>query len=135
LGGVACSERNRVTLEFRLAEEEAAPGLTEIGFDKPGIRFYLHDEVVVDETDVDSAFVTVQNGCPAVELKLTPEGSRKFEEMTEQNLGKRCAMFLNGELMSAPRISAPIRVGRAVVAGHFTEAEAQRVANALSRPF
>lgn len=40
-------------------------------------------------------------------------------------------MILNGELISAPRIMAPIRVGRAILAGDFTEEEARRVAEEL----
>ena len=133
-GVFGCSEQNRVTLEFRIAEDEAAPGLTEVVFNPPGVRFYLHDEVLVDESDIDSAFVTVQNGRPAVELLLTSKESRKWEELTERNVGKRCGMILNGKLVSAPRIMTPIRVGRAIVAGDFTESEALRIAHALGQP-
>jgi preprotein translocase subunit SecD len=130
---LGCSDQSQVTLEFRLAEDESAPGLTEIVFNPPGMSVYLHDEVVVDETDVDSAFVTAQNGRPAIELLLTPEGSRKFEELTGQNVGKRCAMILNGKVESAPRIMARISAGRAIVAGSFSEPEARRIASALSQ--
>jgi SecD/SecF fusion protein len=122
-----------VTLEFRIAEDEAAPGLTEIVFNPPDVRFYLHDEVLLDESDVDSAFVTVQAGRPAVGLLLTSAGSRKWEELTERNVGKRCGMILNGKLVSAPRIMAPIGVGRAILAGDFTESEARRIAKALGQ--
>jgi preprotein translocase subunit SecD len=129
-----CSESNQVvTLEFRLAEDEPAPGLTEMVVEPYGKSFYLHDRVWVNESDVDSAFVTIQNGRWAVELRLTPQGSDKFEELTGSNVGKRCGMILNGQLVSAPRIMAVIRVGRAIVAGDFGEAEARRVAKRLSR--
>jgi len=36
--------------------------------------------------------------------------------------------------MSAPRIIAPIRVGRAIIMGDFGEAEASRIAQALGGP-
>jgi len=130
---IGCSRSEHVTLEFRIAEDELGPGLKEVEFGRTGKRFYLHDEVLVNQTDVDSAFVTMQNDRWAVELMLTAEGSRKFEQLTEVNVGKRCAMFLNGKLVSAPRIMAPIRVGRAIVASDFDEAEARRVARNLSR--
>ena len=123
-----------MTLEFRIAEDEPAPGLTEMEFDPTGESFYLHDEVLVDQSDVDSAVVIMHDGRPAVELLLTSVGTRKFEDLTERNVGKRCGMVLNGQLVSAPRIMTPIRVGRAIVASDFTEAEARRVAQGLSRP-
>jgi len=123
-----------VTLEFRIAEDKPAPGLTEMAFDPSGKRFYLHDEVLVDQSDVDTAFVIMRDGRPEVELVLTPAGTQKFEELTERNVGKRCGMVLNDQLVSAPRIMAPIRGGRAIVASDFTEAEARRVARGLSRP-
>ncbi|MDH3197459.1 MAG: hypothetical protein OEO21_04385 [Candidatus Krumholzibacteria bacterium] len=131
---IGCSESKQVTLEFRIAEDEPAPGLKELEFGRTGKRFYFHEEVLVNQSDVDSAFATMQNGRWAVELMLTAAGSRKFEELTEGNVGKQCGMFLNGELVSAPRIMAPIRVGRAIVASDFTEAEARRVAQGLSQP-
>ena len=122
---LGCTEQRQVTLEFRIAEDQPAPGLEEIIFNRPDMRFYLHREVLVDETDVDSAFATVQNGRPAVELLLTAEGSRRFEELTEQNVGKRCGMILDGTLVSAPRIGA-------ILAGDFSELEARSIARALT---
>jgi len=134
IGFCACSGSDSLTLEFRLAEEEPAPGLSEMAIAPSGKLFYLHDEVLLDRTDVDSAFVIRQSGRPAIELILTPMGARQFGELTENNVGKRCAMVLNGRLLSAPRIVAPIHVGRAIIAGDFTQKEARRIARGLSHP-
>lgn len=131
-GFVSCSDSNQVELEFRIAEDEPVPGSVEMEFPPTGELFYLHDEVLLDEGDVDSAFVISQEGRPAVELILTSEGARKFGELTEQNVGKRCGMVLHGKLVSAPRIMAPIHVGRAIIVGDFAEEEAQRIAQSLS---
>ncbi len=133
VGLLGCSEPNQVTLEFRIAEDEPAPGLTELVFEPTGERFYLHDEVLVDQSDVDSAVAVMQDGRWAVEVVLTSVGTHRFEELTERNMGKRCGIVLNGHLVSAPRIVAPIRVGRAIVTSEFTEEEARRVARGLSR--
>jgi preprotein translocase subunit SecD len=133
-GIIGCSERNQVTLEFRIAEAEPGPGLTGMVFDPTGERFYLHEEVLVSQSDVDSAVAIMRDGRWDVELVLTSAGAQKFEELTERNVGKRCGMVINGELVSAPLIMAPIHVGRAIVAGDFTEAEARRVAQQLSLP-
>jgi len=129
----ACSEPETITLEFRIAEDEPAPGLTEMVFGLTGESFYLHDEVLVDQSNVDSAMMIMQNGHPAVELLLTSAGTNKFEVLTGKNIGKRCGMVLNGKLVAAPIIRAPISVGRAIVAGNFTESEARSVAQELSQ--
>ncbi len=131
-GLLACSERNDVTLEFRVAEDAPANGLSEMLFAQTGERFYLHDEVLVTQADVDSALVVTQAERSAVKLILTPQGTAKFAELTEQNIGKRCGVVLDGKLVSAPRIMAPILEGRMIVTGDFTESEANRIVRGLS---
>ena len=74
-----------------------------------------------------------QQGRPAVELILTSEGAKKFEELTAQNVGKKCGMLVNGKLLSAPIIRDTISVGRAIIAGIFTEAEAEHIAKGLNQ--
>jgi hypothetical protein len=55
-----CSKPERVTLEFRIAEEQPAPGLTEMKATMGGRAFYLHDEIAMSEADVDSAVATAR---------------------------------------------------------------------------
>ena len=129
----ACSENEKVTLEFRIAEDEPAADLTEIVFEPTGDIFYLHNEVLVNQLDVKSAAVVTQRGRPAVELILTSEGAKKFEELTAQNVGKKCGMLVNGKLLSVPIIRDTISVGRAIIAGIFTEAEAEHIAKGLNQ--
>jgi len=130
---LACSENEKVTLEFRIAEDDPAPDLTEMVFEPTGETFYLHNEVPVNQDDVESAAVVMQQGQPAVELILTSRGTKKFEELTAQNVSKRCAMVLNGELLSAPIIRDTISGGRAIISGIFTEAEAEDIAMGLNK--
>jgi preprotein translocase subunit SecD len=130
----ACSEPETITLEFRIAEDEPAQGLTEMVFSLTGENFYLHNEILVDQSNVDSAMVTTHNGRPAVELLLTSEGTTKFQMLTGSNIGKRCGMVLNGQLVSAPIIRDTIKVGRAIIVGDFTEAETLLIAQGLNQP-
>jgi len=129
----ACSENEKVALEFRIAEEEPAPNLTEMVFEPTGKIFYLHDKVLVDQSDIESAVVKIQNRHPAVELILTSKGTKKFEELTAQNVGKRCGMVVSGKLLSAPIIRDTISGGRAIISGIFTESEAETIANGLNK--
>jgi preprotein translocase subunit SecD len=55
--------------------------------------------------DLKTAFTTRDsNGHPAVGFNLTAEGSRRFAQLTEQNIGKRLAIVLDGKVQSAPEI-------------------------------
>lgn len=128
----ACSENEKVTLEFRIAEDGPAVDLAEMVFEPTGDIFYLHNEVLVNQHDVESAAVVIQQERPAVELILTTEGAKKFKELTAQNVGKRCAMVLNGKLLSAPIIRDTISGGRAIITGIFTKTEAETIANNLT---
>src|SRR5258706_13173943 len=49
-----------------------------------------------------------ENGHPAVTFTLTPEGSQRFARVTEQNIGKRLAIVLDGKIQSAPEIHTRI---------------------------
>ena len=128
---LACSETEKVTLEFRIAEDKPAANLTEIVFEPIGEIFYLHNEVLLNQYDVESATVVIQQERPAVELILTSEGTKKFEELTAQNIGKRFGMILNGKLLLAPIIRDTIPGGRAIITGIFAKSEAEAIANGL----
>ena len=75
----ACSENEKVTLEFRIVEDEPSADLTKMVFEPTGEIFYLHNEVLVNQHDVKSAAVVKQQGQPAVELILTSEGAKKMK--------------------------------------------------------
>ena len=128
-----CSENEKATLEFRIAEDEPAADLTEMVFGPTGETFYLHNEILVKQQDVESAGVVNQQERPAIELILTPEGAKKFERLTAQNIGKRCGMILNGKLLSAPIIRDTISGGHAIISGIFTESEAEDIAKGLNK--
>jgi len=121
----------KATLEIRLTESEPGEGLTEVVFETSGETFYLHPEVVLTNEDIASASVTRWEDRPAVDLTLTEAGKEKFAEFTGANIGKRAAMLVNGKLVTAPIIRAPILEGRALINGDFTEQEAKRIADGL----
>jgi len=84
---------------------------------------------------VESAMATRgQVGEPLVEFRLTPDGATKFAEITKNNIGRRMAIILDGELYSAPRINGAIELGSGEISGHFTEKEVQELANVLQNP-
>jgi preprotein translocase subunit SecD len=66
-----------------------------------------------------------------VAIEFTTAGTRIFGELTEQNVGKRLAIVLDGNVYSAPRINERIPSGRAVITGHFTVDDARDLAIVL----
>ena len=57
---------------------------------------------------------------PYVSLTFDSVGARLFEEITEQNVNKRMAIILDGNVYSAPVIREKISGGRAQISGSFT---------------
>ena len=72
-----------------------------------------------------------QNSEPAVSVVLTEAGREKWARVTEESVGKPIAMLVDGELVAAPTVRAPITQGRAIITGRFTPEEAQHIADGL----
>ena len=66
-----------------------------------------------------------------VAIEFTSTGTRIFGEITEQNVGRRLAIILDGTVYSAPRINERIPGGRAVITGQFTVDDARDLAIVL----
>jgi preprotein translocase subunit SecD len=66
-----------------------------------------------------------------VAIEFTPNGTRVFGDITEQNVGRNLAIMLDGNLYSAPRINERIPGGRAVITGQFTVDDARDLAIVL----
>src|SRR5256884_702205 len=66
-----------------------------------------------------------------VAIEFTATGTRIFGEVTEQNVGKRLAIILDGTVYSAPRVNERIPGGRAVITGQFTVDDARDLAIVL----
>lgn len=69
---------------------------------------------------------------PVVSLEFNNEGSDIFAELTRDNLGKTIAIFLDGELISAPVVQAVITGGQAQISGSFEIDEARELARNLN---
>jgi preprotein translocase subunit SecD len=56
-------------------------------------------------------------GEPVVALQFNEEGKKLFGEITQRNLNKRVAIFLDGEIISYPTVRSAITDGRAIISG------------------
>lgn len=73
-----------------------------------------------------------QTNQPLISLEFNDEGKKLFAEITEKNVGKPIAIFLDGAVISAPTVNEPIRDGSAVITGQFTLDEAKELAMRLN---
>jgi preprotein translocase subunit SecD len=71
-------------------------------------------------------------GQPVVGLEFTPEGGKQFAQITQENVGKPLAIFLDEQLITAPIVNEPILDGRAVISGKFTTDEATQLSIQLN---
>ena len=67
-----------------------------------------------------------------VAIQFDDEGSRKFEEITRNNLNKPLAIFLDDQLITAPTVQTTILDGNAVISGSFTKDTAKQLAIQLN---
>jgi SecD/SecF fusion protein len=85
--------------------------------------------VAVSGRDVRRARATRDDfGLPAVGFSLTPDGARRFGEVTAQNIGKPLAIVLDDEAQSAPIIEGAITGGEGIIRGDFSIEEATNLA-------
>ncbi len=63
-------------------------------------------------------------GEPYVSLTLNPKGADLFANITAANVGKRLAIVLDGNIVSAPVIREAIPSGQAQISGNFSVEEA-----------
>lgn len=69
---------------------------------------------------------------PVVQILFDDEGGRLFQELTKRNIGRRIAIFVGGQLVSAPVVQAEIAGGVAQISGSSNIQEAQNLAQDLN---
>lgn len=81
-----------------------------------------------------SATVTLEpsTSLPVVQIIFDTEGAKLFQQLTKNNIGKRIAIFVGGELVSAPTVQAEITGGSAVITGSQNYEEARKLAQDLN---
>lgn len=110
--------------------------LDELG--KPGsLEFRTEDgETVITGSDVKTATAKageddMGNKEYSVELSLNKEGTKKFADATEANVGKTISIIYDGEAISSPRVQTAITGGQAYITGNFSYDEAESLASTI----
>ena len=71
-------------------------------------------------------------GQPIIRLQFDSEGTKLFADITQRNIGKPVAIFLDGAALSTPTVQTAITDGQAVISGQFTVQQAKDLADRLN---
>ncbi|MBF0521817.1 MAG: protein translocase subunit SecD [Candidatus Omnitrophica bacterium] len=133
-------------LEFRLVNDDpeklraAIAGNTPAGFVLKSVKkengepILLEDTVAMNGDTIADARVDFDRqsfGQPYISLKFNAEGANKFGTLTRNNIGRRLAIIMDNEVLSAPNIKDAILGGSAQITGQFTFEEASMLSLAL----
>lgn len=85
-------------------------------------------------SDLKKAQVTfqTQDSLPAVAIEFNEEGTKKFAQITKENIGKPLAILLDGYPITMPNIESEIPNGNAIISGNFSLDEAKELAIKLN---
>ena len=84
--------------------------------------------------DIQQTSVTFDSntGKPQVQLVFTPDGTKKFAEITQRTVGKKIAIILDNQMIEAPTVNEAILTGNAVITGGFTTDTASQLSTELN---
>nr|WP_295111851.1 protein translocase subunit SecD [uncultured Caulobacter sp.] len=126
-------------LTFQMVDETVTPEDIQAGRIPPGSEvlkgdryaavYVVKKRAVVSGDELTNATQTFdQNGSPAVGFAFNGAGARKFGDVTTRNRGKRFAIVLDKQVISAPQINDPITGGSGIITGSFTAQSANELA-------
>ncbi len=116
-------------LNFRLVAENSEFGVDKL-ISEDGEKLNISKRIIMSGENLIDAQPSIQNqnNEPTVSFTLDRLGAQKFGRATTDNVGKRLAIVLDGEIVSAPNINEPITSGNGMISGNFSFQEATDLA-------
>ena len=116
-------------LNFRLVSENNEFGVDEL-ISENGEKLQVSKRIIMSGENLIDAQPNInnQNNEPTVSFTLDRLGAQKFGRATTDNVSKRLAIVLDGEIVSAPSINEPITSGNGMISGNFSFQEATDLA-------
>ena len=116
-------------LNFRLVSDNNEFGVDKL-ISENGEKLNISKRIIMSGENLIDAQPSIQNqnNEPTVSFTLDRLGAQKFGRATTDNVGKRLAIVLDGEIVSAPNINEPITSGNGMISGNFTFQEATDLA-------
>ncbi len=112
-------------LNFRLVIDNSEFGTDKL-ISENGEKLNVSKRIIMSGENLIDAQPNINNQSnePAVSFKLDRLGAQKFGRATTDNVGKRLAIVLDGEIVSAPSINEAITSGSGIISGNFSFQEA-----------
>ncbi|OGY78667.1 MAG: protein-export membrane protein SecD [Candidatus Kerfeldbacteria bacterium RIFCSPHIGHO2_02_FULL_42_14] len=100
----------------------------------PETGFPFYENTGLNGQQLERAQVTFdqQTGASVVSLQFNAEGAKLFKEITERNIGKTVAIYLDNAPISIPTVNQVIPDGQAIIEGNFTLEEAKELTRRLN---
>ncbi len=116
-------------LNFRLVSENSEFGTDKL-ISENGETLNISKRIIMSGENLIDAQPNInnQNNEPTVSFTLDRLGAQKFGRATTDNVGKRLAIVLDGEIVSAPSINEAITSGNGMISGNFSFQEATDLA-------
>jgi len=116
-------------LNFRLVSKNSEFGIDKL-ISENGEKLNVSKRIIMSGENLIDAQPNInnQNNEPTVSFTLDRLGAQKFGRATTDNVGKRLAIVLDGEIVSAPSINEPITSGNGMISGNFSFQEATDLA-------
>lgn len=93
-----------------------------------GDELIFEDVALGGEQLVDAQPAFGQSNEPVVSFRFNTQGAVTFGEITSENVNRRFAIVLDGEVITAPVIQQPITGGTGQISGNFTSESASDLA-------
>lgn len=116
---ILCAPENVPVLTQFLLQYQADPCFQPSGLNGSGLRTA---QIVFNPQSIT----------PQVSLELNEDGAQRFADITQANLGRTVAIYLDGVPISVPTVQSVISDGRAVISGNFSPAEAKTLVQRLN---
>lgn len=91
---------------------------------------YVRKTPVLDYNSIAAAVVRTNEvtGAAEIDVEFSDQGREQFATFTKENINKRLAIVLGGQVYSAPVIRSEISGGKAQITGKFNREEAEELA-------
>ncbi|MFP4004398.1 MAG: protein translocase subunit SecD [Alphaproteobacteria bacterium] len=131
-------------MSFRAIEGTATPEQAKSGRAPVGTEVLTSDEpgepplivrkrVIVGGGNLtgSSPYFDQQSGQWVVTMRFDGPGARRWANWTQENVGRRFAVVLDGKVISSPRVNEPILGGAGQIEGRFSAQSADELATLL----
>ena len=131
-------------LEFKLVKKGFEDKLTTTVTSAAGVTTIVPNPEAFEDTGLTGKYLsraalqfgngsgTVGLSQPVVRVDFNSEGAKLFGDITGNNVGRLIAIFLDGQVVSAPVVNEKIGDGTAIISGNFTAESARELVRSLN---